>query len=346
MQSALVKRPGHNLRLVTGVLQDRLPAEADWPNVLEIANRAWLGPALYAALRRAGRLDEIPPPVGDYLSYLHDRNGERNQRLRVQLLEAIRGLNAHNIEPILLKGAIDLFTADHEGIGSRMLSDLDLSVAPLEVAGARSALIALGYQDVGKASEMARPQDVGVIELHDRPSARSAKYLADDLRDSSPKATRDGAVARIPSATSRALHLIVHDMIKEGDYWSLRIDLRHLQDLASLARSSEGVDWQQLSAALSERTPRQALMVQAAALDDLFGIELPPDLRPDRGARIRHIARLVRASGGVSGSVARLVGEVSRGLRRMNEGYTWQGGWNFTQRVYRRLAAPAKGSGL
>ena len=188
----------------------------------------------------------FPPSVGDYLSYLHDRNGERNRRLRVQLLEAISALNAQGIEPILLKGAINLFTADREDCGARMLSDLDLSVAPFEMAGARVGACALGYQDVGNAREMARPEDVGVIELHDRPSARSAKYLANDLRASSPKMARDGAVARIPSATSRALHLIVHDMIKEGDYWSLRIDLRHLQDLASLARSSEGVDWQQL----------------------------------------------------------------------------------------------------
>ena len=177
MQSTVVKRPGHFLRLVTSVLQGRLPSEADWPIVLEIANRAWLGPALYVALRRNAQLNEIPPPVRDYLSFLHDRNCERNRRLREQLLEAISTLNDHNIEPILLKGAVNLFAADADELGARMISDLDLSIAPLEMAGARSALTALGYQNVN-VREMARPHDVGVIELHDRPSARSAPYLS------------------------------------------------------------------------------------------------------------------------------------------------------------------------
>lgn len=327
------------------MLQGRLPKEADWPTVLEIANRAWLGPALYVALKRNAQLNQIPTSVRDYLSFLNDRNCERNRRLRGQLLEAISALNVQNVEPILLKGAVNLFTAEAEELGARMISDLDLSIAPFEMAGARSALAALGYQDVN-AREMARPNDAGVVELHDRPSARSAPYLSDDLRASSRGEERDGAVARIPCATSRALHLIVHDMIKEQDYWSLKIELRHLQDLAELARSREGIDWKQLCAVLSDETARDALILQAAALEDLFGIDIPRDLHPGRRARLRHEARLVGVSGGIFGSVARLIGEVSRGLHRMEEGYTWRSGFNFTQQVYRRLRIPSKNSRL
>lgn len=192
---------------------------------------------------------------------------------------------------------------------------------------------------------MSRSDDVGVIELHDRPSARSAKYLSSDDFRASLKVARHGAVARIPSATSQALHLIVHDMIKEADYWSMRIDLRHLHDLASLARSSEGIDWRQLSGALADRPARAALIVQAAALEDLFDVEIPPHLRPVWSARLKHVARLLRASGGLFGSVARLVGDVSQGLQRM-EGHDWKGGANFSRQVYRRLTAPSKGSRL
>jgi hypothetical protein len=341
-----MKRPADSLRLVTAALQGRPPNEADWLAVLELANRAWLGPALYVALDRSAQLEAIPASVRDYLSFLHDRNLDRNRRLRVQLIEAVGALNGQGIEPVLLKGAINLFTADAENVGSRMLSDLDLSLTPSEMAEARSALTSLGYLVAANARELARPNDAGVIELHDRPSVRSAPYLSDDLRASSPPMARDGAVARIPDATSRALHLIVHDMIKEGDYWSLRIDLRHLQDLAMLARSKEVLDWKRLGAILSDRAGRRALIVQAAALEDLFDVEIPPDLRAGRMARLRHGARIVRASGGPSGSVAGLAGDVSRGVHRLAERYAWRGGRNFTSRVYRRLAAPAKGSRL
>jgi len=339
-----VKRPGHALRLVTAAVAGRLPDEAEWPTVLEIANRGWLGPALYVALGRADRLDDIPAAVRDYLSFLHDRNRERNRRLREQLLEAVRALNAASIEPILLKGAIHLFTGAEDELGSRMISDLDFSIAPEEMTPARAAFTRLGYSCFGSDRELARVDDAGVIELHDRPSPRSARYLSNDLRACSPPVGRDGAMARIPSPTARALHLIVHDMIKEGDYWTFRIDLRHLHDLADLARSGEGIDWQRLGALLSDPFGRKALVVEARALEDLFGIVIPPDLRPGRPAELRHVARLVCAGRGPAASVVRLVGKVSRGVHHLAEGYEWRGGRRFGQQVYHRLASRGAGS--
>ena len=337
-----MKKAGHSLRLVTEAIQGRPPDEGDWLAVLDIANRGWLGPALYVALRRAERLDEIPPPVRDYLSFLHDRNCERNRRLRAQLLEAIRLMNAAAIEPILLKGAIHLFAVDDEELGSRMMSDLDICIAPAEMTRAMLALASMGYTS-SVDHEMERPDDVGIIEFHDQPSGRSAPYLSDDLGACSRRAERDGVVARIPSATARALHLIVHDMIKEGDYWSFRIDVRHLHDLATLARSGGGLDWQQLCASLPVGAARQALMVQARALEDLFGVQIPPSMRPSRRADLRHMARMLCTSRGRSASVVRLIGNLSLGVQRFREGSEWLGGWKFTQQVYNRLAGRSAG---
>ncbi len=344
MRFRRVKRPGHALRLATAALQGRLPEEAAWPAVMEIASHGWLAPALYVALRRADRLNEIPLPVRDYLSFIHERNSERNRRLRVQLLEATSALNAVAIEPILLKGAIHLFTASADELGARMISDLDISIAPVEMERVRSTLIELGYGCLNSERELGRPHDVGVIELHDRPSARSARFLTTNLHACSHSATRDGAVARIPSATARALHLIVHDMIKERDYWSFRIDLRHLHDLAELARSSEGIDWQQLRALLPAGIGRKSLIVQARALEDLFGVPIPADLRPSWRGELRHATRLLCAGRGPAASVARLMGNLSRGVNELAEGHVWRGGWNFSQKVYRRLAARGTGS--
>ena len=339
-----MKRPGHLLRQLTAALDGRLPALGAWPALLELAGRGWLIPALHVALQRADRLDDVPSDVRDYLSLLHDRNRERNRRLREQLVEATRALNAAAIEPVLLKGAIHLFTAGEEDLGSRMISDLDLSIPPAELARAKSALNGIGYGCCYGEREMARPQDVGVIEFHHRPSARSAPYLSGDLRASSPGMIRDGAAARIPTAMARALHLIVHDMIKEGDYWTFRINLRHLHDLAGLACSSEGIDWRRLGALLSDPVGRNALNVQALALQDLYGIELRPDLHPGRAARLRHVARLICAGRGRAASMVRLAGNVSRGLHHLSEGFEWQGGRKFSRKVHHRLTSRGTGS--
>jgi len=336
--------PGLSLRQLTAALDGRLPQPEAWPAVLELAGRGWLVPALHLAVQRADRPDALPDEVRDYLSLLHDRNRERNRRLREQLVEAARALNAAGIEPILLKGAIHLFTAGEEDLGSRMISDLDLSIAPAETARARAALTGLGYRGCGEEREMARPQDAGVIEFHHRPSARSAPYLSGDLRASSPVMMRDGAAARIPPATARALHLIVHDMIKEGDYWTFRINLRHLHDLAALARSGDGIDWQRLGASLSDPVGRNALLVQAKALEDLYGIAIPPDLRAGRSARLRHVARLVCAGRGRAAALVRLAGNVSRGLHHLGEGFIWRGGRTFGRKVHHRLMSRGSGS--
>ncbi len=341
----LLSSPGYALRLLTAALRGQLPREAEWLTVLDMANRGWLGPALYIALDQAAQLDEIPPPVRDYLGLLHAQNRQRNQRLQAQLVEAIGALNGRGIQPALLKGAIHLFSAPDARLGSRMISDLDISIAPSETPKARAALETLGYcQLAGK--EMARSGDAAVIELHDKPSTRSRPYLAQDLRLSSALIEKDGIVVRLPSPTSRALHLIVHDMIKEGDYWRLKLDLRHLHDLAELANLDEGVDWHRISAVLADRTGRRALQVQAAALQGLFDVPIPSDLGAKGMTRLKHLARLIAATPGAAGALARMAGNLAWGLDRCTRTYTWRGTWDFSRRAYRVLVAPSKGSRL
>lgn len=345
-RSMLVRTPGHAIRLLAAALEGRLPDDDEWPKLLETANRGWLVPALYVALRRAGCLEQVPHPVRDYLAFLHERNRERNLRLQAQLIEAVEALNRCGIRPVLLKGAVHLFTAPDANVGARMMSDLDISIDTAEMAEARAALQALGYRDAVSTRGMGRAQDAGLIELRDKPSTRSAPYLSRDLRASSPLVQRHGGSVHVPSPTARALHLIVHDMIKEGDFWRLRIDLRHLHDLAELANFGEGIDWLVLRSALHDRTGRRALEVQAAALHDLFGVQIPPELNGNALIRVRHWGRLIAGSQGMPGASVRMAGRLAWGLDRLAKAYTWRGGWDFSRRVYRVLVAPDKGARL
>jgi hypothetical protein len=340
-----VKRAGHSLRLVAAALQGEPPRSEEWPAVIETANRGWLGPALYVALHRNGALAQAPEDVRDYLGLLHKRNRERNRRLRAQLIEAAGALNSHGIQPVLLKGAVKLFLTDVETLGARMLSDLDIGIAPDEAQVARSALMALGYY-VTDSGALGRSCDAGVIDLHDRPNVRAARYLDKDLRVGSPLVERDGVVARIPSHANRAVHLIVHDMIKEGDYWRLRINPRHLNDLAEMAGSAGGVDWAAVSAVLSDGRGRRALELQAIALQDLFGVFIPIDLRGRPIDRVRHAARLAAGGKGTNAMLIRLFGNLSWAVRCLADGFTRRGSGHFGRRAHLRLFMRARGSTL
>lgn len=341
-----MKHRASPLRLLIAALDGRLPDESAWPKVLETANRGWLVPALYVALRKQNCIDAVPEPVRDYLALLHDRNAERNRRLRAQLSEAVGALNRKGIEPILLKGGVSLFTAPDDSLGARMLSDLDINLEPSEMRTAKDALAELGYRERAIPRELGRPQDVGEIELHDRPSRRSAAYLKGDLRAWTSVMEKDGATARIPDPTARALHLIVHDMIKEGDYWRLRIDLRHLHDLAELARAPEGVDWRRLRDALSSEPARAALELQAIALADLYRVSVPGDLIRGLLTRLRHSARLATATQGLAGYLSRAAGNLSWGLHRLRDDYSWEGAGKLMRRARGVFLMPAKGSRL
>mgnify|MGYP003584082175 CR=1 FL=1 len=342
-----IVQPSFSLQLLTAGLRGHPPPEAQWPSVLKVASRSWLSPALYVALARSSRLDEAPADVRDYLDFLHERNRERNRRLREQLVEAVGALNAQGIELILLKGAVHLFCAPAEILGARMMSDLDLSVEPEEMVQARSALERLGYRDVGDTRGMGRSGAVALIEMRDRPSKRVRRYLLRDLRAASYSVEQVGTVARVPNSTCRAIHLIVHDMIKEGDYWRWRMDLRHLHDLAELASAAEGIDWHQIAATLSDRIGRGALEIQATALHHLFDVPTPPELRGGM-ARLVHVGRVFSGAGGVIGASVRVAGNIRWGFQKLTtaHAYQWQGGRDFIQRACRVLLEPPKGSRL
>jgi hypothetical protein len=155
---------------------------------------------------------------------------------------------------------------------------------------------------------MSRPQDAGVLEL--RP------YRADGLEQ--PKLVeRHGLRAKVPAATSRALHWILHDLVKEGDYWRGRIELRHMHDLALMARS-EAIDWTALRASLPDKNARNALDTQLLALRYFFGTSIPAECTRRPVIRLHHWRRIFASRHPFLGAPLRLAGNLLWGTRRLS----------------------------
>ena len=301
-------RAGATLDALIAGLRGRPPAGADWRAVIALANRTLLTPALFSSLAHAGQIHGLPHDVREYLRFVHDCNRERNLRLRAQLAEAVAALNRREIVPLLLKGAIPLFLSVPERVPSRMTSDLDLAVEPTEEATAQACLEALGYAPVASGRGLARRQDAGMLEL--RASQASA------FGPSSP-VERHGLRAKIPPAHSRALHWMIHDLLKEGDYWRGRIDLRHLHDLAQLAESDD-MDWTALRAAMSDRGACNALDTQLLALHQFFGTRIPTSCAPRPMVRFQHWRRVFTARHPFLGAPLRLAANLAWGTWRFS----------------------------
>ena len=327
------------LGALAGCLRGEHPANADWTAIIYLANRTLLTPALFEALRprlparkshgRRPRLFGI---------YSRSQSGEKHASAS-QLVEAVGAFNEVGIEPTLLKGAVRLFCDPDERLGSRMTKDIDLSVEEEEGCVGRERLIGIGYKDVVETRGMERPGDVGVLEMRQRPSARSAAYLSREHEKPPMLVARMGVRANIPSPTSRALHWIVHDLIKEGDYWQGCIDLRHLYDLAELARTEKGVDWAYLRGIMPDQLGRNVLDTQLLTLNSLFGTSIPPDVRRRTLVRFQHWRRMFTARHPLAGAPLRLAGKLAWGRRQMGsvESIIARGPAEFAPKVLRTL---------
>jgi len=312
-----MRRRRKDLETLIACLRGEPPGKADWAAVFEIANRTLLTPALFDALTRSSQFNGIPDEARAYLEFIHGRNAERNARLRAQLIEAVGQLNSAGIEPTLLKGAVRLFCDPDERLGSRMTKDLDLSVEDHEGAAANACLFAIGYRDAVETRGMGRPQDVGILELRQQPRAASAAYLPREHEKPSRVLERAGVRARIPSAESRALHWIVHDLIKEGDYWRGCIDIRHLYDLFELTRTERDLDWRHLWSIMPDRLGRNVIETQLLTLHSFFGVDMPPGMESGGIAHLQHWRRAFAAMHPVAGAPLRLAGDIAWGMRRM-----------------------------
>ncbi|MGK9168508.1 nucleotidyltransferase family protein [Inquilinus limosus] len=275
-------------------LRETPPVDADWFSVIEVASQCWMTPALFVALDGCGGLSALPADARDYLAFIHDRNRQRNLLLRGQLVEAVAALNRSGIQPILLKGAGIIFSASERTLGARMMSDLDLLVQEAEKPVADTVLAGLGYRTAEGEHGVWRPQDAGMLELH---SAGTVSGLyGSSLMDAAhfSAVLRDAAQARLPSPTLRALNLIVHDLIKDGDYWRGTIDLRHLHDLAKLAQTPQSIDWFHLSRLLPGRLQQNAFRTQLLALRELFEVPIPDALCRTLVPKVQHWRRMAQ----------------------------------------------------
>ncbi|TIT80794.1 MAG: hypothetical protein E5W57_01075 [Mesorhizobium sp.] len=325
-------RRGNALEALIAGLRGSPADWADWHAVIALANRTLLTPDLFSSLARAGQIHRLPQDVHEYLRFVHDCNRERNLRLRAQLLEAVAALNRCAIVPVLLKGAVPLFLSPADGAPSRMTSDLDLAVDPAEEATAQACLEELGYVEVAGDRGMVRQQDAGMLELR----ARRANDFEPPVL-----VQRDGLRVNIPPAQSRALHWILHDLFKEGDYWRGRIDLRHLHDLAQLAESDD-VDWQALRASMSDRSARNALDTQLLALHHFFGTRIPARCARRPIVRFQHWRRIFTANHPIIGAPLRLAGNLMWGTRRLScaDGLARGGSIDLARRIARMLLSP------
>jgi len=278
------------------------PSDVDWMSLVGLANQTLTTPALIDLIDKFASM--VPEDVCVYVRNVYRRNALRNDRLTVQLEEAVAAMNGAGVTPVLLKGAATLATAPRERRGVRLMADLDLIVLPEETERAVSALIGIGYEIFDQSpagsqrwyAELNRPCDVGSIDLQRRAPGPPSFYPdpVHALNHCRPGLLGQGKVY-IPTPTYQALMLIIHDQFQDYGYWLGDIDLRHLLELRDLNDSIEGIDWEELASRISGRLMRNAIEAQLLVLAELLGVDVPRSLRSRLIPRLQLMRRLLQA---------------------------------------------------
>lgn len=264
-----------------------------WERLIAAANEAYLTPALEDALRGRAVLAAVPAEVASYLAMIAERNRMRNARLRAQLRELVQALNRAGIVPVLLKGAAGLFAGGSRFAASRIVTDLDLLIDEERAADAVTVLAALGYRRLeGRAigahavGDFIRDIDVGAVDLHVSLLNHPRLLPVADVLGRTSLREVDGLHARCLSPTDRVLHLLLHDLVQDQGLHDGKVNLRHLHEIATMIESGAPVDWNAIAAHLSPHRLGTALDVALLVARALFGISLPPDVRPSPVARL------------------------------------------------------------
>lgn len=224
----------------------------------------------------------------------------RRDALRRGLLDMVGALNGRGIAPLLVKGAVSLWTGDPQW---RYQRDFDFRVGAHEVEAALQALAAIGFAPVeGLAPSphhlqpLSRPGVPAVVEVHTALCGFRAEPLLPDaeLAGAAHEDERDGLTVALLRPDHFVLHGLVHHHMQNLGGACGTVSLKGLCEFAHALQALDGAA-APLLARRAAAAPRlaAALDLWTAAAQRLLGLAPPAALAasPRAHARAAGLAR-------------------------------------------------------
>ncbi len=235
----------------TQQLRALLDENLNWLYLVEAAMQHGMTPLLYWQLN-AVRAEAVPVAWREFLRTLFEDHARRNLSLTAQLLRVLEILEANGILAVPYKGPA-LAVLAYGNLALRNFIDLDLLIAPEDVAKASELLVSEGYRSqfqlagerVASSHRIpgqylfTRDIDRCIVELH---TPRTLRYYPVPL-DLEPLSERlqlvrlGGREIRTFSTEDSLIILSVHN---SKHFWER---LQWVCDIAELVQVPRGIDW-------------------------------------------------------------------------------------------------------
>ena len=224
-----------------------------WEEVIAVASRHYMIGTLAVALGERGLIDAVPADVAEYFAEIRALCAQRNRRIRQQVVELARTLNAIGLEPVLLKGAAHLMDDLYPDDAARLMDDIDVLLPERSARAGFDQLLGDGYESERPASAKCHHLDPlkragrpALVELHHCvPHDAGAPLLSGpEVLARSKRLVIDGALVRVPSPTDSAIIVVLHSYVHHRAHLQGTVYFRDLDDLVRLdRRTADRPDW-------------------------------------------------------------------------------------------------------
>ena len=237
--------------------------------LIELANINFMSFSLYQGIVN-NRLEQyFTEQQLNYLQEFYELNKQRNTDFLHELREIIFILNEHNIEPVLLKGAVALADNWYGGMGARFMRDIDFLVPEHQVDEAFHIVKGMGYQEVHELDDdhadneahhhcpaLHKPNSALVIEVHSKPLSLKTKGVLTSQQvfaEKVPTYSFNLGHCYIPSPSHCLLIAVMHTEISHGNRERGSLLLRHALDVAIILSKYNDINFQKVEFQLSKQ---------------------------------------------------------------------------------------------
>jgi hypothetical protein len=292
-------RPASRERLLLGLRRGDVDRSGlhglsaiEWAEVLDLADRHGVTPALHRTLASAGEAIAIPPEIRERLRETTLSAGARNARALGHAGRLLKDLHAAGIEVAVLKGA-DLVERVYPDVSLRPMADVDLLVRPGDLRLASALLASKGYvpsaQPPGDEHQGAIDENLHVepvqrpggplVELHYAIGvpARVGGLEMEGVWARMYRGRVGGAEALVLSPEDLLLHLCIHVALHHG----FDAKLVQLLDLPAVVdRLGDRIDWDALDRRARDWGVQRGVAVTFALAGRLLGPLATPGKAP------------------------------------------------------------------
>jgi hypothetical protein len=266
---------------------------------------------------------------------IFERNVQRNTLLRLQACEAVTALNRAGIQPVVLKGGLQLFERGFN-IAARIMADLDFLTARGDFETAVDALRGIGYSVLATNRDrpeysltLARGGVLATIDLHQDLGPQRTLLSAEAAIAAAEPLSVEGIHLLSLSPTHRILHAIVNASVNDPHYRMATITLCRLYDLVLLSQHrSAAIDWRAVRLGMANEGLEHIVPALFLLTRQLFDVALPPEIRATRRARLYAKRYWLQARYTSLKSLGKLWGRVTHAFSRVHVDYFYPCGRN------------------